>query len=170
MNITKRGTHAQVSVFIIVAIALLAGLGLFFLFRQGILIGQVPPEFKPVYEYYLSCIEEETIIASTIAGHQGGYIDTEKLGFNPGSMYMPFSNQLDFLGSPVPYWYYISGNGIVKEQKPTKENIEGWFKAGVCAVGMGSKLISKKLMEAKDYATIETETKKLLELIASIKK
>ena len=52
----------------------------------------------------------------------------------------------------------------------TKENIEGWFKAGVCAVGMGSKLISKKLMEAKDYATIETETKKVLELIASIKK
>jgi len=52
----------------------------------------------------------------------------------------------------------------------TKENIEGWFKAGVCAVGMGSKLISKKLMEAKDYATIESETKKVLELIATIKK
>ena len=51
----------------------------------------------------------------------------------------------------------------------TKENIEGWFKAGVCAVGMGSKLISKKLMEAKDYGTIETETKKVLELIGSIK-
>jgi 2-dehydro-3-deoxyphosphogluconate aldolase/(4S)-4-hydroxy-2-oxoglutarate aldolase len=52
----------------------------------------------------------------------------------------------------------------------TKENIEGWYKAGVCAVGMGSKLISKKLMEAKDYATIESETKKVLELIQSIKK
>jgi 2-dehydro-3-deoxyphosphogluconate aldolase / (4S)-4-hydroxy-2-oxoglutarate aldolase len=52
----------------------------------------------------------------------------------------------------------------------TKENIESWFKAGVCAVGMGSKLISKKLMEAKDYATIEAETKKVLEVIASIKK
>ena len=52
----------------------------------------------------------------------------------------------------------------------TKENIEGWFKAGVCAVGMGSKLISKKLMEAKDYAAIESETKKVLGLIASIKK
>ncbi len=52
----------------------------------------------------------------------------------------------------------------------TKENIEGWFKAGVCAVGMGSKLISKKLMEAKDYVTIEAETKKVLELIQSIKK
>jgi 2-dehydro-3-deoxyphosphogluconate aldolase / (4S)-4-hydroxy-2-oxoglutarate aldolase len=52
----------------------------------------------------------------------------------------------------------------------TKENIEGWFKAGVCAVGMGSKLISKKLMEAKDYATIEKMTKEVLALIATIKK
>lgn len=52
----------------------------------------------------------------------------------------------------------------------TRENIEAWYKAGVCAVGMGSKLISKKLMEAKDYATIEAETKKVLELIGSIKK
>ncbi|HPG09994.1 MAG TPA: bifunctional 4-hydroxy-2-oxoglutarate aldolase/2-dehydro-3-deoxy-phosphogluconate aldolase [Chitinophagaceae bacterium] len=52
----------------------------------------------------------------------------------------------------------------------TKENIEKWFSAGVCAVGMGSKLISKKLMESRDYATIESETKKVLELIQSIKK
>jgi 2-dehydro-3-deoxyphosphogluconate aldolase/(4S)-4-hydroxy-2-oxoglutarate aldolase len=52
----------------------------------------------------------------------------------------------------------------------TKENIEGWFKAGVCAVGMGSKLISKKLMESKNYATIETMTKEVLALIATIKK
>jgi 2-dehydro-3-deoxyphosphogluconate aldolase/(4S)-4-hydroxy-2-oxoglutarate aldolase len=51
----------------------------------------------------------------------------------------------------------------------TRENIEAWFKAGVCAVGMGSKLISKKLMEAKDYATIETSTREVLALIQSIK-
>ncbi|HEY9364536.1 MAG TPA: bifunctional 4-hydroxy-2-oxoglutarate aldolase/2-dehydro-3-deoxy-phosphogluconate aldolase [Chitinophagaceae bacterium] len=52
----------------------------------------------------------------------------------------------------------------------TKENIEGWFKAGVSAVGMGSKLISKKLMEEKDYSTIEKLAKEVLELIATIKK
>ena len=52
----------------------------------------------------------------------------------------------------------------------TKENMEGWFKAGVCAVGMGSKLISKKLMDAKDYNTIEQDTKKVLELIQAIKR
>lgn len=51
----------------------------------------------------------------------------------------------------------------------TKESIESWFKAGVSAVGMGSKLVSKELMAAKDYASIENETKKVLEIIKSIK-
>jgi 2-dehydro-3-deoxyphosphogluconate aldolase/(4S)-4-hydroxy-2-oxoglutarate aldolase len=52
----------------------------------------------------------------------------------------------------------------------TKENLEAWFKSGVCAVGMGSKLISKKLMEQKDYAAIEELTKVVLHTIQSIKK
>lgn len=51
----------------------------------------------------------------------------------------------------------------------TRENLEAWFKAGVSAVGMGSKLISKKLMEARDYVTIETETQKVLDLIRSLR-
>lgn len=49
-----------------------------------------------------------------------------------------------------------------------KENIAGWFKAGVCAVGMGSKLISKPLLEQKDYAKIESLTKQVLDIIQSI--
>lgn len=52
----------------------------------------------------------------------------------------------------------------------TKENIESWFKAGVSAVGMGSKLISKELMANKDYATIESATKEVFATIQSIKK
>ena len=51
----------------------------------------------------------------------------------------------------------------------TAENIGGWFKAGVSAVGMGSKLVSKELMLAKDYATIESETKKVLDIIQTLK-
>ena len=50
----------------------------------------------------------------------------------------------------------------------SKENIAGWFKAGVSAVGMGSKLISKKLMEEKDYQTIEKETRLVLDTIQAI--
>jgi 2-dehydro-3-deoxyphosphogluconate aldolase/(4S)-4-hydroxy-2-oxoglutarate aldolase len=51
-----------------------------------------------------------------------------------------------------------------------KENLTAWFEAGVCAVGMGSKLVSKKLMESKDYETIEKTTRKVLKRIAAIKK
>lgn len=51
----------------------------------------------------------------------------------------------------------------------TRESIETWFKAGVSAVGMGSKLISKKVMDSDDYDTIEKETKRVLELIESIR-
>ncbi len=51
----------------------------------------------------------------------------------------------------------------------TAENLGAWFSAGVCAVGMGSRLISKKLMEEKDYTAIETETKKVLALLQAVK-
>lgn len=53
---------------------------------------------------------------------------------------------------------------------PTEESVKEWFRAGVDAVGMGSKLISKKLMEDQDYTTIEKQTKVVLELIRSVRK
>lgn len=51
----------------------------------------------------------------------------------------------------------------------TKESIEAWFKAGVCAVGMGSKLISKIVMDQKEYQSIENNTTAVLHLIQTIK-
>ena len=52
----------------------------------------------------------------------------------------------------------------------TKENIEGWFKAGVCAVGMGSKLVSKEVMAEKKYDWLIAETKKVQAIINGCKK
>ncbi len=52
----------------------------------------------------------------------------------------------------------------------TRQSIETWFNAGVSAVGMGSKLISKEVMEYGAYETIEKETKRVLELIETIRK
>jgi hypothetical protein len=37
---------------------------------------------------------------------------------------MPFSSQLNFVGNPIPYWYYISGNGIEREQIPSKTEMQ----------------------------------------------
>jgi len=51
----------------------------------------------------------------------------------------------------------------------SRENISSWFKAGVCAVGMGSKLISKEVMAADNYDVLEQQTKDVLALIKSIK-
>lgn len=52
----------------------------------------------------------------------------------------------------------------------TRQSIENWFNAGASAVGMGSKLISKEVMEYDAYETIEKETKRVLELIETIRK
>lgn len=45
------------------------------------------------------------------------------------------------------------------------ENIATWFKAGVCAVGMGSKLISKNVLEGKQYDQLFNDTHKAIELV-----
>ena len=50
-----------------------------------------------------------------------------------------------------------------------KENIASWLKAGVCAVGMGSKLISNKLLEQKDYAKMEELTRQALDILKSLR-
>lgn len=49
-----------------------------------------------------------------------------------------------------------------------KENLEGWFKAGVVAVGMGSKLISKQLLEEKNYAEMGELTKQVIETLKGL--
>jgi 2-dehydro-3-deoxyphosphogluconate aldolase/(4S)-4-hydroxy-2-oxoglutarate aldolase len=81
----------------------------------------------------------------------------------PGNMLGP--EYLSSIKDIFPSLLFMPTGGV----DTTKENISGWFKAGVCAVGMGSKLISKKLMEQKDYATIETETKKVFGIINQVK-
>jgi len=50
-----------------------------------------------------------------------------------------------------------------------KENISKWLKAGVCAVGMGSKLVSKDLLEQKNYVKIEELARQALEILKSLK-
>ena len=50
-----------------------------------------------------------------------------------------------------------------------KDNIAKWLKSGVCAVGMGSKLVSKQLLEEKNYTKIEELSKQALEILKSLK-
>jgi 2-dehydro-3-deoxyphosphogluconate aldolase/(4S)-4-hydroxy-2-oxoglutarate aldolase len=60
-----------------------------------------------------------------------------------------------------PALKFMPTGGVEVEE----DNIRAWFKSGVSAVGMGSKLISKDLMQARDYAAIESLTLKALQLV-----
>jgi hypothetical protein len=120
----KRGYRlGQVTIFIIIAIIIVASVVLFFVFRNK--AGETPePSISsdPVYNFFLSCLEEESLTGISVLESQGGYMENPE--FEPGSRHMPFSSQLDFLGNPVPYWYYVSANNIQKEQVPTKSGME----------------------------------------------
>lgn len=118
----KKSNRAQVTIFIILAIVVVAGIGIFFAYRGNLFQTSVPMELEPVYSYYLSCIENNALDGAFILEQQAGYIEPPE--FSPGSDYMPFSNQLDFLGIGVPYWYYISSNGISNEQIPSEPKME----------------------------------------------
>jgi len=114
--------RGQVTIFIIIAVFVVAGGLLIFYLRQGSLQSGISPDFEPAYKNFLNCIEENTNSGIDILESQGGYIEIPE--FSPGSSYMPFSSQLDFLGNPIPYWYYVSGNNIPNEQVPLKSDME----------------------------------------------
>jgi 2-dehydro-3-deoxyphosphogluconate aldolase/(4S)-4-hydroxy-2-oxoglutarate aldolase len=45
-------------------------------------------------------------------------------------------------------------------------NLKAWFKSGVVAVGMGSKLITKQIMENRDFETLKKNTEEAIRLIS----
>jgi 2-keto-3-deoxy-6-phosphogluconate aldolase len=49
-------------------------------------------------------------------------------------------------------WTRIMPTGGVE---PTEESLRKWFGAGIVACGIGSNMITKKLLDAKDYQGIE---------------
>ena len=52
---------------------------------------------------------------------------------------------------------------------PTEESLTKWFKAGIVAAGIGSKLITKELLAAKDYKGIEVKVAETIALIRKIR-
>ncbi len=112
----------QLTIFIIIAIVLVVGVMGFFVLRENLFQTKLPANMEPIYTTFESCLEDDALTGAGILGIQAGYIYLPE--FEPGSSYMPFSSQLDFLGTPVPYWYYVSGNNIQKEQVPSKKEME----------------------------------------------
>jgi hypothetical protein len=111
---------AQATIFIILAIILVAGISTFTFLK--IKNKEIPSNISPVYDYYVSCIKETALEGANILGSKGGRIEEEE--FLSGSIYSPFSSQLDFNGQAIDYWYYLSSNGAPKEKVPSKSDME----------------------------------------------
>lgn len=114
--------RGQVTIFIIIAILVVGVVAGYFIFRGFFQAPSVPTNLEPVYNAFLFCIEENTLEGISALESQGGYIELPE--FEPGSAQMPFSSQLNFLGNPIPYWYYVSSNSIQKEQVPSVKSME----------------------------------------------
>jgi len=112
---------AQVTLFVIIGIVLVAGILAYFLLAD-VFVDTVPIELRPAYDFYVSCLEDTAKGGVRLLGEQAGFITLPE--FEPGSAYMPFSSQLNFFGQPVPYWMYVSGNNILREQVPTLSGME----------------------------------------------
>lgn len=81
----------------------------------------------------------------------------------PGNILGP--SFLSAIKELFPNLLFMPTGGVEAE----KENLQGWFKAGVCAVGMGSKLITKTALENRDYEGIKATTLKSLQLIKEVR-
>lgn len=67
--------------------------------------------------------------------------------------------------APMP-WSLIMPTGGVDA---TRENLAGWFGAGACAVGMGSKLVRKDWLQAGNYEAIEKSVRDVLKIIEEVR-
>ncbi|XOV94703.1 MAG: bifunctional 4-hydroxy-2-oxoglutarate aldolase/2-dehydro-3-deoxy-phosphogluconate aldolase [Bacteroidota bacterium] len=66
---------------------------------------------------------------------------------------------------PFPWTSIMPTGGV----EPTDENLSGWFKAGVHCVGMGSQLVTKDILENKDWSALTEKVKSALAIVKKYK-
>jgi 2-dehydro-3-deoxyphosphogluconate aldolase/(4S)-4-hydroxy-2-oxoglutarate aldolase len=81
----------------------------------------------------------------------------------PGDIYGP--NFVKGIKGPQPWTSIMPTGGV----SPDKENLQGWFDAGVTCVGMGSKLIKKDAEGNFDLEKIQSLVQNSIDLIQGIK-
>jgi len=67
--------------------------------------------------------------------------------------------------APMPWSSIMPTGGL----DVTRESLEPWFKAGVVAVGMGSKLISSDIIKAHDWEGLTRRCRDLVSLIRELR-
>tara|TARA_B100000780_G_scaffold149978_1_gene104816 strand:+ start:19079 stop:19747 length:669 start_codon:yes stop_codon:yes gene_type:complete len=81
----------------------------------------------------------------------------------PGNIYGP--DFVKAIKGPQPWTSIMPSGGV----NTSKENLKGWFDAGVTCVGIGSQLISKTIIEQKDFDGLKVSVNSVLKTIKSLR-
>lgn len=123
--------------------------------------GLVPGVVKIADEYNMlwipGCMTPTEIIAAESMG-------ARLVKLFPGNILGP--GYLSAIRELFPQLLFMPTGGV----DPTEESIGAWFKAGVCAVGMGSKLVTKEVMNNRQYDSLTAETKRIISIINGCRK
>lgn len=82
----------------------------------------------------------------------------------PGDVYRP--QFVKGVLAPQPWTSIMPTGGV----SPTEESLKQWFDAGVVCVGMGSKLISDKVVNEKNFSELTVATRNALDIIKNVRK
>ena len=111
--INRRG---QTTLYVIIAIVIVVVGIIIFSLRGSITRENVPSFAEPVENSFLSCIQDKTEVGIKILESKGGYMTNPV--YHAGTLYQPFSSELDLFGVTIPYWYYFKGSNLVHTQIP----------------------------------------------------
>ncbi len=81
----------------------------------------------------------------------------------PGDVYGP--GFVKAVRAPQPWTSIMPTGGVSAD----RENLKGWFDAGVICVGMGSGLVSKEVIAGRDWAGLEAKTRELVALVRELR-
>ncbi len=138
----------QVTLFIVIGLAVLIGAALFLLLRQRAAAPEVlPAEFQPVQEHVQQCLRDTTIDGLKLLAMHGGYLDP--LDANETGRHLtldpldPTESDLVRLNpadndSAIPYYSYLVGSDtcqfcLLTTLTPSKEQMEAELKGYVLA-------------------------------------
>lgn len=81
----------------------------------------------------------------------------------PGDIYGP--GFVKAIKGPQPWTSVMPTGGVSTDE----DNLKGWFSAGVTCVGMGSQMISKEILDNKDFAGLEKRVRETMALIKKLR-
>lgn len=67
---------------------------------------------------------------------------------------------------PCPWTSIMPTGGVA----PTEESLTEWFDAGAHCVGIGSQLITKKIIENKDFEELERKVREVMQIMVKLRK